>query len=369
MSLAKYATATSNPDIQHLDFNRVFTEGDAADKKEAAELLGRIHGGLYCKTFPIPSEQEALEDWLDRLNADEEPTNIQFFAAYGKNLGDPAQEEIAGFIVSEYYKGTGVGLINYVIRDKAYKDVFGAKEMADHHVETIKKACWDRDHIRLLAPLWEANDPLKMLLGSIEESEQFTPVEKEQFATPVRLAIEQGTDLPVGERKAIENAYKELHGEEYWEATDCMDPSKRISHIESQFGAKRVGVSYAQAPLEEYETVEEREEMTCEDLKLYVYDADSYSDFRPQHLKNYLNVFAQTFAGAPAKDLGVDSLTRVINQLDVMEAEKIPLMSEKQTPAEERRVQSIQSNTVNDREGGGDGGMTGPSGGSPKPTP
>lgn len=367
MSLAKYATSTSNPQIQHLDFNRVFTEGNDADKKEAADLLGRIHGGLYSRTFPIPSEQEALEDWLDRLDAKEEPTNIQFFAAYGKNLGDPDKEDIAGFIVSEYYKGTGVGLINYVIRDKAYKDVFGAKEMADHHVETIKKACWDRDHIRLLAPLWEANDPLKMLLASIEESDQFTPAEKEQFATPVRLAVEQGVDLPVGERKAIEATYKELHGEEYWEANDCMDPSKRISHIESNFGAKKVGVSYAQAPLEEYDSVEERADMTCEDLKLYVYDADSYPDFRPQHLKKYLDVFAKTFAGAPAKELGVESLTRVINQLDTMEAEGIPLMSERQTPAQERRVQSIQADTLDDREGGS-GGTTGPSGGTPKPT-
>ena len=48
MSLAKYATPTSNPDIQHLDFNRVFKEGDDADKEAAADLLGRIHAGLLC---------------------------------------------------------------------------------------------------------------------------------------------------------------------------------------------------------------------------------------------------------------------------------------------------------------------------------
>lgn len=366
MSLAKYATPTSNPDIQHLDFNRVFKEGDDADKDAAADLLGRIHAGLYCTTFPIPSEQEALEDWLDRLNASEEPTNIQYFAVYGKNLGEPEKAEVAGFIVSEYYKGTELGLINYVIRDKAYHDIFGAKEMIDHHVETIKKAAWDRDGVRLKAPLWEANDPRKMLLGAIEDSELFTPAEKEQFSTPVRAAIAAGIDMDVAERKVIENAYKELHGAEYWQATDCMDPSKRISHIEQKYGAKRVGISYAQAPLEEYDTQEEREEMTCDDLFLYVYDADSYPDFNASHLKNYSNTFASTFAGAEVKELGVESLDRMINQLELMERQGIPLMRHKQTPAQERLVQNVAADSALDGDNGG--GKAGPTGGEPKLT-
>lgn len=353
MALADYATSTSNAQIQRLDFNTVFNQGSEADKAEASKLLTRIHEGIYCTTFPIPSEQEALGDWLDRLNAEEEPTNIQFFSVYGKDLGEPEKADVAGFIVSEYYKGTELGLVNYVIREKGYHSIFDAKEMVDHHVETMKKAAWDRDGVSLKAPLWEANDPRKMLLGAIEESELFTPDEKEQYGAPLRQAIDAGVDLDVAERKTIENVFTELHGKEYWEDTDCMDPSKRVSHIENNFGAKRVGISYAQAPLEEYDTLAEREEMTCDDLFLYVYAADSYPDFKPEHLKNYSNVFASTFAGAEAKDLGVESLGRMMNQLELMEAQNIPLMTHQQTPEQQSNILAVSATQEN---GGGKGG-------------
>lgn len=352
MALADYATSTSNPHIQRIDFNTVFSQGSEADKADASRLLTRIHEGIYSTTFPIPSEQEALGDWLDRLNATEEPTNIQFFSVYGKNLGEPEKADIAGFVVSEYYKGTDLGLINYVIRDKAYHDMFPAKEMVDHHVETMKKAAWDRDRVSLKAPLWEANDPRKMLLSAIEESELFTPDEKEQYSEPALRAIEGGVDMDVSERKMIEGVFRELHGKEYWEDTDCMDPSKRISHIENNFGAKRVGISYAQAPLEEYDTLAEREEMTCDDLFLYVYDASSYPDFKPEHLKNYSNVFASTFAGAEAKELGVESLGRMVNQLELMESQKIPLMTHQQTPEQQRKILAISATPDTDADDG-----------------
>ena len=50
--------------VDYIDFNEVFAKGNKATKNAASKLLEKIHAGIYCKTFPLKNEQEAVEDWL-----------------------------------------------------------------------------------------------------------------------------------------------------------------------------------------------------------------------------------------------------------------------------------------------------------------
>lgn len=277
--------STSKNGIERVDFNEVFASGSDADKQTAEALLAKIHAGIYCSTFPIPSEQEALEDWVERLHKGKAHAPRQFFTAYGRNLDDPEHAEIIGFIVSEYYNGTRTGLFNYVLREKQYSDEFPAKEMCDHHLALMKGACKEIDGKTLKGALWEANDP-------------------------------QHEDFKNGA----------------WRENDCMDPAKRCSHIEKNFGARRLGLNYAQSPLGEYDSKDEREEMTCDALRLYLYDADHSPDFNAHDLRAFMHRFRESFSGAkhPEDHLDVDALKKMDAQLGVMEAFGIPVRADKQ---------------------------------------
>lgn len=176
MSFAQHLKNTSDENIQRLDFNDVFDKSLAvindkgaspeavaqarSDMAHATRLIRQIHRGLYQRTFPIPSEQEAVADWLERLKSGDKPQNLQLFTAYGKNLDDLKNATVAGFIVSEYYKGTELGLINYVIRDKEFakgEKRFAAQEMCDDHVGLMGEKCRGADGTDLKGVLWEAN--------------------------------------------------------------------------------------------------------------------------------------------------------------------------------------------------------------------
>lgn len=303
--------ATSKSGIERVDFNEVFATGSDADKHTAEALLEKIHAGIYCSTFPIPSEQEALGDWVERLHKGDAHEPRQFFTAYGRNLDDPEHAEIVGFIVSEYYNGTRTGLFNYVLRDKHYSNAFPAKEMCDHHMNLMQHACKQIDGTSLKGALWEANDP---------------------------------------------------HHEDFkdgaWRENDCMDPAKRCSHIEQHFGARRLGFNYAQSPLEALDDANDRRDMTCDALLLYQYDADHYPDFNAHDVKAFLSKFRHSFSGAAhdGDHLDVPALAKMDNQLAEMMTHDIPVRADQQTMPQRIRVENAHrahanhADTARDRD-------------------
>lgn len=355
MSFAQHLKNTSDENIQRLDFNDVFDKSLAvindkgaspevvaqarSDMAHATRLIRQIHRGLYQRTFPIPSEQEAVADWLERLKSGDKPQNLQLFTAYGKNLDDLKNATVAGFIVSEYYKGTELGLINYVIRDKEFakgEKRFAAQEMCDDHVGLMGEKCRGADGTDLKGVLWEANKTHPLMLAAIEDSTLLTDEQKAQYTKLVERGMANGTpmkDIMLGGER-FEDVFRDIHGGEYWQANDCMDPSKRISHIQGNFGAKRLGFDYAQAPLSPPANAQEALEGTCADLHLFAYKADAFPNLNAGHLAKYMNAFATIFAGKKPDQLGVESLDRMMAQLKYMEENNIPVLAEKQTAAD-----------------------------------
>jgi len=278
--------------VECVDFNEIYDHGNPTEKRLAKKLLTRAHKGIYCKTFPIPSEQEALSDWLDRLEKGDDE-ELQIFSVFGKNLNSN-NPEIMGMIVSSYCKGTSIGLINYVIREKDYKGQLSGKDLCEHHEKLMEDMARQIDNQELKGILWEANDPAK-----IEWDEN---------------------DL---------NRFE----------VDCMAPQKRVDHIEKNFGCKLLGFDYVQAPLSPCESLEEVREKTCKELLMYSYNADKYRNMTAKDLTDYLIVFSRSLNGAshPSK-LGDEDITKMMNQLKKMEKDNIPLLKRLQTPEQQEAL-------------------------------
>lgn len=302
-NLTPFVHQSKTDGVEYLDFNEVFTKGGDEAKADASALLEKLHAGIYCKTFPLANEQEAVEDWLERLHKGEEQKPQQFFTMYGKGI-DTANPETVGFIVSEYYNGTGCGLYNYVLRDEKYKSKgehpFPAKEMCDHHMELMESECLKADGHNLKGALWEANDPKKIQWD------------------------EKNPDFEV----------------------DCMSPAKRVEHIEKKFGAKKLGFDYVQTPLTPCKSNAQAQQDTCEDLLFYQYGAKDHPDLKPQDVKKFLTTFAQNFSEVEhPTDLKVPSVNKMMGQLHEMEAHNIPMLEEKQT-----HIQKTLLNKIPDKE-------------------
>ena len=284
MTISK--TFDQEKNVECVDLNEIFRNGSPKDKVRAGNLLKEAHQGIYQKTFPIPSEQEDLADWMDRLRTGDTPQELQVFSVFGKNL-DSKDPEIMGMIVSSYYKGTGVGLINYVIREKEFREDLKGKQLCKHHEKTLEDLCMRIDNKPLKMILWEANDPSK-----IEWDEN----------SPDRFEV------------------------------DCMAPQKRVDHIEKNFGCKRIGIDYAQAPLSECESYKDVEDGVCDELLLYSYNAEKYNKATVEDVEKYMITFSQALNGAKnPKDLKHPALVTMMNQLETMKKQSIPLLKYQQT--------------------------------------
>ncbi len=333
MSLRGFITGAGCGDIQRIDFNEIFGNDNATaqDIAAARELLARIHGGLYCRTFPIASEREELTEWFDRLSDGESNQSIQFFSVYGKNLEDAERAEIIGLIVSEYFKGQGCGIICYVIREKSYEDILPAKIMCDRHEILMREVCRRVDGHPLKAIFWEANDYRALMIKAIEKSDMMGSAAKNICMNYIKSAFDAGEELSLKDIADFENTYFILHGKEYWRNLDCMDPRKRARHIEKVYGARRLGFYYVQSPLGWYDTVEEREAMSSDCMNLYIYNADAYPDFGIQDIRSYIRFFATVFSRAESSEaLGLAAVDKMVAQIDTMEDCNISIWADEQ---------------------------------------
>jgi GNAT superfamily N-acetyltransferase len=78
------------------------------------ELLEEIYDGLYKRSFPFEEEREDLEFWRQNLWEPTAGSLVVHFLVAGHGLGDGQSRQIAGFLGSEYYPESRVGLVTYI---------------------------------------------------------------------------------------------------------------------------------------------------------------------------------------------------------------------------------------------------------------
>ena len=283
-NFAKKFEGAESPDIEFVDFGKVFESGDRAAIMKAKILLTNMHDGLYCETFPIPTEQEDVSVWIKNLE-DGPKKGQHIYTCFGRNLNS-INPEVLGFAIADIGGASNCGLIEYIVRKKGYSDKLTGKSMLAYVEKELNNLNEAVNGQKLKGIFWEANDPAKI-------------------------------------------EYDEAHPDY---SVDCMAPQKRVDLIEKKFGAKLLGFDYTQGPLEECSSVAEVEENICSELKLFQYNASEYSDLTPQDIKNYICHFNKTVNNSEhPRDLQSPEINRMMNQLDVMIEHNIPVLSQNQT--------------------------------------
>ncbi len=260
-------------DLTAVNFNNI-------EDERYENLLKAIHQGLYSKTFPLPEEQESVEDWIARSKK-ENRVPRQFISAHFTDLDQALRlsDEIAAlkeiqektteqesqlqnlqtqfdaltvaFVVGEQYQGTGAASVNYAIRNKDYdgktqgKPRYAAKDFIDHQVSQYQDFAKENNETIVLVT-WEANNP------------RLTPF-FDRYGNP---------DFTV----------------------DVMDPARRVE-ILLGYGAERIGFEWLQPPLSS-------EQEGCASLLLYSYPVLGLSPTLEQKvaaLNNFVDAFYKTF--------------------------------------------------------------------------
>ena len=125
--ISKPFEGAKSPDIEYIDFGKVFEKGNSAEIARAKVVLKKMHSGLYCKTFPIPTEQEDVGVWIDCL--EKGPKEGQhIYTCFGRRLSSN-NPEILGFVIADIGGSSNCGLIEYVVREKGCSDQLTGKSM------------------------------------------------------------------------------------------------------------------------------------------------------------------------------------------------------------------------------------------------
>lgn len=279
--------------FQYIDLYDVFSAGNRAEKEQGLFLLGKAYREIYLKMFPVPSEQEAFEDWCDNLENAGKNHDVQSFSLYGFDL-DRKNPKIVGLIVTSFYKGCACGLIDYLIREKAYSKSLPAVKMLDMQEKILKRICLKFDGAPLKMILWEANDPKRIAWD--DNAPDYTK--------------------------------------------DCMNPQKRVDHIRRCFDCRQIGVDYAQAPIRVVRDQREIDENVCDNLLLFLYKAGKYAGATPNDLERFLISFSKACNGNPPDRLNNRYIDRMMRQISVMKSLNIPLLHENQTDEQRQALKN-----------------------------
>lgn len=165
------------------------------DKPEFLELLEKAYHDIYVPAFPIDSERESLEKFIQAVNGELPGIGI-VINILGENLDspDPEKRVLKGISVAYYYEHQNVGLLAYNAIDPRHRDKGMGKLMVDSRIESLKAMAAAQGK-KLEGVFIEVNDPTKVVPED-----------------------------------------------------DSMDPRKRISIFED-WGARRIPIDYVQPPL------------------------------------------------------------------------------------------------------------------------
>ena len=213
------------------------------------------------------------------------------------DLGHALKEnpDIIGLIVSSFYIGCACGLIDYLIRKKECSKILPAAVMLELQEKILKDICWKYEERPLKMILWEANDPEKMTWD------------------------DKNPDYML----------------------DCMNPQKRVNHIKRTFDCKQIGITYAQAPLCAVHNQREIDEKICSNLLLFLYKATYYNKASAEDLEQFLISFSQACNGHFPDQLHNAHIDKMMRQIAVMKRFDIPLLYERQTEDQRKRLENI----------------------------
>lgn len=103
-------------------------------------LLGRFYQEVYLPAFPIPDEREELDSWKDQLTSPRPPgapeTRI-ILAGLGLEGKSPI---LAGGTIVEYYPGSNVGLLTYLVVDPAFRGRNLSRTLVNKQLEAADRA-------------------------------------------------------------------------------------------------------------------------------------------------------------------------------------------------------------------------------------
>ena len=280
--------------IQYVDLYEIFSEENESEKKYGLRLLEKAYETLYLKTFPVPSEQESFDDWRDNLENPKKNSDVQSFSLFGFDL-DKKNPRIIGLIVTSFYKGCATGLVDYIIREKDYSKELPAKVMLDFQEKILEKICLRFDKKPLKMILWEVNDPQKIQWD--DENPDFN--------------------------------------------VDCMNPQKRINHIQKEFDCRKIGLTYAQAPIQRIGSQKEADENVCSNLLLFLYKSSCFGMVNVSDLKHFFSCFSKACNGFYPEQLNNGHINRMLRQISVMERYDILVLYENQTPEQRALLDTI----------------------------
>jgi len=284
--------------IEYINLSTAFETATDSEKKELTRLVKQMHAGLYCQTFTIEQEREDVSVWLKML--EKGPLSGQhIYVAFGCNLSTP-KPDILGFTIADIGGNTNCGLIEYIVRKQGFSSVLKGKDMLSYVEGELNNLNMVLNDCRLKGIFWEANDPSKL-----------------------------GYDENAPDKNI-----------------DCMSPQKRIDLIKKSYGAKELGFDYIQGPLQECDSPREVAEKICSNLKLFLFNADSYPDLTAQDIKNYICRFNKVVNGANhPRDLKNPEINKMMDELDVMIKYDIPVLLENQTPKQRTLISQACSHS------------------------
>ncbi|MDR1693809.1 MAG: hypothetical protein LBR70_01255 [Lactobacillaceae bacterium] len=287
MTISKTFKTEAGEAIECVDLNDAFEKGGSkSDQQAAAKLLANVHAGIYNDAFPIPCEQESLEYWMGNLQAGREEGQ-QLLSVFGKDL-DSQNPQIMGFICSRVLADSNCALVDYIIRVKEYDNTISGAEICSHAEKGLNDLNNSINGQPLKAIFWEVNDPAK---------------------------VEWNENDP----NRFEN--------------DCMDPAKRIKIISGPgYEAEETGFDFVQGPLDECSTQQEINDGVCDTLKLYKLKSEKYNQATAEDAKKFVIRYNMATNGSSnPRELNNEAMITMLDQLDVMIAENIPLMKKQQT--------------------------------------
>ena len=272
--------------IEYINFNQAYENATEVEKKQLENLIKKMHAGLYTQTFIIPQEREDVSVWLNVLRVG--PLEGQcLYMVFGRALST-SNPDILGFVIADIGGDSNCGLVEYIVRKKGFSTVLSGVDMLAMMEKELNLLNIELNGQPLKGIFWESNDPQKV--------------------------------------RADE---------------DCMSPQKRIDLIIKKYGAKELGFDYVQGPLEECSDSQTVADKICTNLKLFLYNANSYPHLTAQDIKNYICRFNQVANKSNhPRDLKSPEIDRMMDELDVMIENNIPVVLEQQTPQQRILIQN-----------------------------
>ena len=135
---------------------------DLGERFDAA-LLDQVYREIYLPAFPRRDEQEDPSNWTPRLLAPDPNPRLAYLVA-GTQLADPAQRQLLGLLVAEFYAASRCVLISYVAVAEPARGLGLARALFDALRDRLVDGRLSRGET-VRAVLAEIHDPAAVVSG------------------------------------------------------------------------------------------------------------------------------------------------------------------------------------------------------------